>query len=474
MLIGETSMFRITVRNVGNVEAKDVLVSVNLPPWVELAGKSPSAGATRLSADGDSGTLEWQIRQMSAVSREHLDLQIIPRQSKPVELTVRWTVAPVVSRAVIEVQEPKLEMVISGPDQVLYGETKLYEMVISNPGTGPAEDVVVNLFSLDGGSRPAATHKIGTLEPGTSKKLEVELTAGEAGTLDVKASAVGRAGLRSDVVKKVIVLRPGLQLELAGPRALYAGTVATYRIRITNPGTAMAHNVTITATIPGGAKYLSGSDQGQGSSADGKVSWQIASLQPGGERMVDLHCQLISPGQNRLQVIGRGDSDLLHEIATMTDVIAMADLKLEVSDPAGPVAVGEEAVYEIRISNRGTKSAESIQVSSYFSAGVEPVGVEGAQHKIGNDGQVLFRPIDSIQAGEHVVLKIRAKAGRPGNHIFRTEVQCPSLDTKLAAEETTLFYGSDLSIGTSQGTPRTAARPNSLAPQIPTPAQRPL
>ena len=37
---------------------------------------------------------------------------------------------------------------------------------------------------------------------------------------------------------------------------------------------------------------------------------------------------------------------------------ALADLKLVVNDPQGPVPVGKEATYEIHIINRGTKAAD--------------------------------------------------------------------------------------------------------------------
>ncbi len=472
--IGQPSKFHVALSNVGAVEARDVLVSVSLPPWAELASKTPSTGATRLSADGsDSRTLEWQIQQMGANSSQQLELEIVPRENKPIELAVRWTVASALSRVVVEVQEAKLMLTIAGPDQVLYGDTQVYEMTVSNPGTGPAENVVINLFPLDGGANPAASHPIGTLKAGESKNLEIELTAAEAGSLAVKAAAVAEAGLRFDAEKNVTVLRPSLVVKVVAPKAQYAGTVTTYQVRVSNPGTAEARNVAVTAALPVGAKFLSGSNGSQLSEIDGKVSWNIAGLKAGEERVLNLSCELTSPGQNRLQIAGRGDLDLADETTAVTEVITMADLKLEVTDPLGPVAIGSEAVYEIRISNRGSKSAEAVQVSSFFSTGVEPVRVEGLQHTIGNDGQVMFQPIASIAAGSEVVLTIRAKAGRAGSHVFRAEVQCASIDVKLSAEETTHFYGEDLQIGGGSEV-RTATRPKPITPQVPTPGRRPL
>ena len=62
-----------------------------------------------------------------------------------------------------------------------------------------------------------------------------------------------------------------------------------------------------------------------------------------------------------------------------TKVESLADLKLVVNDPQGPIQVGEETTYEICISNRGTKAATEVQVLAQFSEGIEPVNVEGGK-----------------------------------------------------------------------------------------------
>jgi hypothetical protein len=53
----------------------------------------------------------------------------------------------------------------------------------------------------------------------------------------------------------------------------------------------------------------------------------------------------------------------------------------------------------------------------------------------------VFDTIDGLAAGQSLVLLIKAQAGCPGNLSCRTEVLCRSVDIKLAAEETTRFYG---------------------------------
>jgi hypothetical protein len=120
-------------------------------------------------------------------------------------------------------------------------------------------------------------------------------------------------------------------------------------------------------------------------------------------------------------------------------VEAVADLTLEVVDPTGPVPVGVDMVYEVHVRNRGSKSADAIDVTAYFSNGIEPVSVEGGAHEL-KPGMVVIKTIPVLEMGREVVYKIKARAETPGTHRFRAELNCTSLDTKLTEEETTHFY----------------------------------
>ncbi|MBN2294398.1 MAG: hypothetical protein JXM70_18360, partial [Pirellulales bacterium] len=151
--------------------------------------------------------------------------------------------------------------------------------------------------------------------------------------------------------------------------------------------------------------------------------------------------------------------------AVATNVEAMADLTLDVTDPAGPVPVGKEAVYKMRIHNRGSKRAESIEAVAYFSQGIEPISVSGGRHKLGA-GQVIFDGIDSLEAGQEVVYKITARADTPGNHMFRAEVHCRPLNTKLVSEETTHFFNGTLIADRPTVSQNSTTRPKTGQPTL--------
>ena len=452
--VGKESAYTVTIVNAGTSAVQDMMVSIKIPAWTDLVDTKATNGAARPSSSAAGEPLVWHIPRVEAHRKEQLVLRLVPRESRPFDLAVQWTFSPVASQAMVEVKEAKLSMSLAGPKEVVYGQTKVYKLSLSNSGTGDAENVVLFLSPLEGVSSTPTRHDIGTLRAGESKIVEVELTARQSGTLEMKAAAMADGNLRAEVNEEIVVHRPGLKLIASGPDAQYSGTAANYKICVSNPGNATAENILLTAMLPVGAKYMSSSG-GQFVPEQNKITWSIPSLNPGSEQELEVHCTLGAPGENHLQVVGTAASDLTDSAAAITNVEALADLKLEVSDPSGPIPVGEETTYEIHLRNRGTKSAENVDIAGYFSAGIEPITADGAPFNI-SAGQVVFRPIESIGPGSELVLRIKAKAGKPGNHVFRAEVVCPQVGTKLASEDTTLYFSN-----ADHDETQTASRPDS-------------
>jgi len=443
IMVGKEATFTVRVRNAGEAAANNVVITLNIPVYAELVGAQVSAGTTSAATGADRAEpFEWKIARLEAHGRQTLTLRLIPRKSAPLDLAAQWTCSPETSQTLVEVQEPKLLMALSGPQEVLFGQTKVYKLTISNPGNGDAENVVVSLVPIGRTTEATASHKLGTLRAGDSKAIEVELTARQAGAITIKAQAFADGGLRSDVTEQVLVRRANLRAEIEGPKVKYAGTNCTYRVRVTNIGNAVAENVQVAALLPPEAKYVNSSSGGRVDNEQSRVNWSAGSLQPGSERILEFQCSLQAAGENRVQVLLTGEDDLNASSITSTRVEAIADLKLEVRDPQGPVPVGEETVFEVVVRNRGTKTAEEVELVVFFSEGLEATNVQGGAYEIGR-GQVVFRPIRSIAAGSESIYRVHTRADRSGNHVLRAELVCQSLGTKLTAEEATTFYGDE-------------------------------
>ena len=301
----------------------------------------------------------------------------MPRQSRPFDLAVRWDCKLEASQATIEVQEPKLALRLEGPPEVLYGKKELYRLKLSNSGNGAAENVMLTLAPMGTGENRPVSHRIASLAAGEQRVLEVELTARETGTLTIQADIKADGGAHAELAERVLVRRAALQIDVEGPTMQYVGAGATYRVCVRNPGNAPAKNVRLSAAVPPGGKCVSSSDGGQVADGGGQVQWTLESLEPGVERVFTLKCSLGLAGPAHMAVSLSADEELTASAEAITRVEAMADLRLDVKEPDGPIPVGEEAVYEVHVRNRGTKDAADVQVFAYFSQGIEPTAAEG-------------------------------------------------------------------------------------------------
>jgi uncharacterized repeat protein (TIGR01451 family) len=444
IVVGRQAEYRVTVENKGDVPARDVVATIAAPPGAEVMDASASNGTVeRNSPEATAaGEIRWQLYELPAGASQTLTLELIPRSGREMQLGVRLDHAPTVGQATVEIQEPKLNMEITGPADVLFGKSQRYALTLSNPGNGAAEDIAIELTPPGGDQNSMVKHKVGTLAPGESKKIELELTAREAGELKIHASAIATGNLKTEAVKTVLCRKAELQIDWRGPDKKYSGAIATYYLRVRNPGTATAEQVAVKVNLPAGAEMIEASGAHQWDGDRRVILWTPVGLNAGEERFMEVQCRMTQPGVNKMELSAQSaNGDLSDAKLVPVTVEALADLKLEVSDPKGVIPVGETATYEIHIKNRGMTAAKAVNIIAMFSEGIDPSHVEGGQHAI-RDGRVTFRAID-LAAGGETVLKIHAKATKSGTHIFRTEVACEELEVKLAAEETTRFFTDD-------------------------------
>lgn len=438
--VGKEAIYQLHLVNSGEVSADGVIVHVQLPAWADLAGAESSVGSAQYDQATDTARpLSWRVGTLPAGSRERLTLRLVPRESRPFDLAVRWDYQPAAAQAQIEVQEAKLSMQMDGPREVFYGRKELFALRLMNSGTGDAENVLITLMPIGSSDNPPATHRLGTLKAGEERAIEIELTARQTGELLIHVKTQADHGVRAELAEKVLVRRAALQVDIQGPQMQFVNAAASYRIRVANPGNAPARQVRMLVSLPAGAKYLSGIDGARLDAGDSRVVWVIDTLPAAAERFFDMRCVLSAQGQNRFELTATADDELTAANTTTTRVEAIADLRLEVKDPQGPIPVGEEAVYELKVRNRGSKTAENVEVLAFFSNGIEPVAVEGGPHRI-QPGQVVFQPIPAVAPGAEVSFRVRAKAEAAGAHIFRAEVHCRQLAARLVSEETTHFY----------------------------------
>lgn len=435
ILLGQEASYLVELMNPAPQDAQDVIVRVAVPATMRVIGYDSRVGVVTSESPIGQTMVMWRLDHVSGNSNQQLAIKVVPEVARASELTVEWVYKPKTLSSTIAILEPKLDVAISGPSEIRYGETHNYKIRLSNPGTGPATDVQIQLASA-GQSLPAS--RIGTLQPGESKELEIEVTAEQAGQMVVQAMATAAGGLQAQFEKTLQIRQARLQLQIDGAKLVYAGSPVQYQLRVANTGDATAMDVVAQMNLPAGAKFIAGTTGAE--PTQDVVGWRLGDLAPGTERILSVQCELTRAGANQLTARAETANRVSATESMTTTVDALADLKLHVNDPKGPVPTGREVVYELEIVNRGSKAAQEIYVVAQFSEGIEPVSASGVQAEL-VPGQVLFQAIPRLGPGERKVLKVIAKASQAGSLRFRAEVKCGDPETHLVAEESTRYFG---------------------------------
>jgi hypothetical protein len=167
-------------------------------------------------------------------------------------------------------------------------------------------------------------------------------------------------------------------------------------------------------------------------------------LDAGDVRTYNVALELNADGKVQLELGARAAGDIASVGQTATVVETLEDVVLSIDEPKGPQPTGKEVEYVIHVRSRGSRAANHLSLVMNFSEGIEPTNASGHSFQLG-PGQVVFKSIDRIDAGEEVVVKVQAKAGSAGTHIFRAQVTSDNEETREMCEGTTRFYGEDFS-----------------------------
>jgi hypothetical protein len=441
--VGKEAAYILKLENKGPASMRDVVISIAIGEGAEVTEARASSGSTSLASKA-AGCL-WRFEKLDPFAEHELALTVTPHKSVPAALEVTWTYAQPAFRATLAVDEPKLELELAGPTDVIYGQHQAYHLTIKNPGTGDAEHVVVRLPSAE--DAVGSTFHVGTLKAGAHTTLELDVAANHTGRMAIQAEVSGDENLRVSANKEILVHRPGLEVVVSTPRAHYAGAPATCEVRVRNPGDSPAHNVHLSVKLPEGAELISTSDDGALSESKGEIAWKMAELAPGAEKLLSIKCKLSKPGEVSIDAIATAGNDLQSTNSAAVQVVPVAALTLDVVGAPGPIAVGTTTEYTITIRNCGTTSAEDLELLGIFSDGLAPIGSQD------NSGEIAERTIKltpaSISVGGAAHYKVMASASASGNHQLRVELRSKSLGVRLAQELSTFFYVEQASAGSA-------------------------
>lgn len=436
--VGQKATYTIHATNEGASDLQGLIVRASTPKGVLIDGIKTMVGAYELDETPEDSGVLWELDSLAANDSKSLELQIEVLEADQFALNLEWTLAPKPTQMNVQVHQPKLELELSGPAEVQLGAPEKYRMRIKNPGSAVLPDLTL---SLQTETTSQYDSQIGPIAPGSEKIIDIELTFDHPGLFPIVAAAKDPSGkLQQRQRIDVQVQKIEVKATWFGPEEFIQGSQADYELVIENSGGIPAANLACSIAIPDGIELI---ELPEGVTRQGnELRWSIPKLDPRSQFTLPVRCEMNRSGNHTLAFQARSDQNITLRSDISTLVEAIADLELVVKEPQAPAPVGTRVVYELQVSNLGSKAAENIRVVAQFSEGIEPLALEGHAGRI-VPGQALFENLPSIGPNQTVTLRVICQASKNGVHRFRAAVQSPSSQEDLLEEGSTRFVGSN-------------------------------
>ena len=436
--VGKRCTFAIRIQNSGQRTAQNVQIRDEVPLGTELVGTAPRATVS-------GSQIVWDMGTLSPGEERTVEMELLPKEEGELGSVARVTLSAQAS-AKSRCTRPELALRLTSKPQVHVGEQHVVQIEISNPGSGDATGVMLLETIPTGVSHeagPALEFEVGTLKPGENRRMELLLTAEQAGQINNVMTARADASLQVEASCEFEVIAPKLQLSVAGPQRRYLERPATYRLSVDNPGTASAKDIQLVTHLPQGMQFVSANNMGEYDSSSHSVHWSLAEL-PASERgTVELVALPIESGTQTLQVSTKARHGLEDRTDKQVQVEGLSALMFEVVDIEGLIEIGGETTYEIRVQNQGSKAASNVQVIAVMPAGIRPTSGQGeTRHSIQGE-RVIFAPLPQLAPKAETTFRIQAQGIRPGDQRVRIQISSDDLQQPITKEVSTRVYADE-------------------------------
>ena len=444
VVLGKTITYDINVTNPGDGALSGVTVSEGLPEGFEFVSSEPSA-----KPSGDDGrTLNFDYDSMAPGAKKTIKITGTPQKAGALQACTSYDFKRGVCVA-MNVVNPQLRLVKSGPEQAGLCQDVTYTYVVSNSGQDAAKDVTLYdklPAGLTADGKDAVSLKLGDIAPGQDVRKAVTVEATQPGTFGSYAAAKSDLNESKSQTVQTTFVAPALDVQVRADRGTeYVGKNARFDVIVKNTGKVASPQTRLKLGMEGQAKLVGVTGVDAGKASGDTVD--VGALEPGQSRNMTVTVTSAQEGQvslaavaesvcpNREGALARAQDSA----AVRFDVLSA--LQVEVVDKADPVQVGSNTVYEITIINEGTGPDRNLKVSAVLPDGLTYVGGEGSTPITVDGKNLTMAPLATIPAGEKATWYVTAKADTAkGATKFQVFAQSDGVPDRVEEDEPTTLY----------------------------------
>ena len=425
----------VSVKNLGKKTVKNIILRDSIPTGAQFESGSSDV------APNQQGELIWPAFELQPGAEKKFEYSIIPTQEGTFGSVATVMIAASASSQT-KCSQPELKVEVTAADSVELGEKVVFDIVVSNVGTGVANNVKLEERIPNGLHHPQGdvlNNTLGTLNPGESKRLPLTLESVAAGEVGNILTITADDCEAKSAETRINIVAPMLELAISGPQKAYLGRPTTFTLDVKNVGDASAFDVRLIAQLPRGTSFVQANNLGAYKEDEHSVYWDLAELPAQTDAEIELTLQTTEASQAELIFGAQGPNNLTAQTSHSISIEGIAALSFNVSSSTDLVEVGREFEYTVKIENRGTKESNNVVLQVLTTDAISILATDGPTKATSRKGVVVFEKIPSIPAKSSVTYKIKAKPNANGD--CRVEFQLSSDDLEpLVKEENTRVY----------------------------------
>ncbi|MFO7903378.1 MAG: DUF7507 domain-containing protein [Planctomycetota bacterium] len=437
-VVGSTLVYRLQVRNPGDIATRDVVVRGVLPPGLKFVSSEPAARIFGNRA-------EWRFAELPAQSTRTITVNVRAEDGGSVRYSFEATSGSELDAKAhvdTEITRPTLALDVSGPQTATVGDRVQFRIEVSNTGERALEEVRITdrfdtgLRHADGLTSPIQK-VLGDLDPGQTKEFAVTFVVQRAGEIchQLEVTAPGGQGAQTEVCltasEPEVTPEPKLEVRKRVKPESRVGENVQVSTLVTNTGNVPLTEVRIVVTRDPELAALEATEEWDEDALEqGQLQWTIEQLDPGETVQRDVLCLCREPAEAAVARATVTTAEDLSETAEARVRILpepeaspatpperrpspTGQLKVDISKFGDPVRIDDATRYLITIQNDRNVPDQNVVLKLEFPPGLQFQSITGPQRgrTVSQDGRtVTVSPIREIRAGETLQPPFRVEA----------------------------------------------------------------
>ena len=437
IVLHEPLEVQIEVTNPNSVDVKEARLVLSLPSHLQFNSATPAPVIV-----GDK-QIEFNLVNLPAGNSSQVIINVLPTDKQAISFETQLMIVNR-ERVEITVQEPVLDVSVTGPERVIVGGVAEFLVTVSNQGDGPARALQIKP-ALNSGWQIVETKdselSIAALNPGEQHVFKVRASSATEGTAKIEFVANAKAAATKTAATSIAAVKAEIEIQAFGPKNAFVNHRNVFGIKVRNSGQADLSGVQLQLGIPVSTVVHTVSRQCTGQLQNNQLSWTLESLRAGEETEIQWIASCEKAGNSNFEVTLVSKETKAKTINLPTVIETRADVSMSLRSANDPIPAGEATEYVVLVENNGTSPAKNVTVQIELPS--TWVAISKGDTELTQAQRTLDFVIDDLPAKEKRELRFKAGSNTPGEYVVRAKLSTGSSRISLTAEDSTLVYKSD-------------------------------